>query len=85
MPVVSVRVDRRTYEVLARMAEARGVSLYSFVKMLLEAQVSGEVSCRELERKLSEPASKAGYLEEKIRGLTTGNPARALEPPYQHY
>jgi hypothetical protein len=87
MPVISVRVDRRTYEVLAGMAEARGVSLYSFVKMLLEAQVSSQVSgevssevssqvsCRELERKLSELTSKVSYLEEKIRELTAGNPA----------
>ena len=44
MPVISVRVDQRTYEALVKMAEARGMSLYSYVKKLLEAQVSSEVS-----------------------------------------
>jgi hypothetical protein len=82
MPVISVRVDRRTYEALARLAEARGMSLYSFVRALLEAQVSsevssqvsGEVSYRELERKLSELTGKVSYLEEKIQELLAGNP-----------
>jgi hypothetical protein len=94
MPVISVRVDRRTYEALAKLAEARGVSLYNFVKMLLEAQVSSEVSgevssqvsCqvssevsyRELERKLSELTSKVSYLEERIRELLTSTAGKSL-------
>jgi len=85
MPVISVRVDQRTYEALVKMAEARGMSLYSYVKKLLEAQVSSEVSgevspqvsCQvssevsyqELERKLSELTSKVSYLEEKINQI----------------
>jgi hypothetical protein len=86
MPVISVRVDRRTYEALVKLAEARGVSLYSFVKMLLEAQVSSEVSgevssqvsYRELERKLSELTSKVSYLEERIRELLTSTTGKSL-------
>jgi hypothetical protein len=94
MPVISVRVDRRTYEALVKMAEARGMSLYSFVKTLLEAQVSSEVSgevssqvsyqvssevsYRELERKLSELTSKVSYLEEKIQELLTNVASKTL-------
>jgi hypothetical protein len=92
MPVISVRVDQRTYEALVKLAEARGVSLYSFVKMLLEAQVSSEVSgevssqvsyqvssevsYQELERKLSELTSKVSYLEEKLQELLTSTASK---------
>jgi hypothetical protein len=84
MPVISVRVDRRTYEALVKLAEARGVSLYSFVKALLEAQVSSQVSgevssqvsYRELERKLSELTGKVSYLEEKIQELLTSGTSK---------
>jgi superfamily I DNA/RNA helicase len=80
MPVISVRVDQRTYEALVKLAEARGVSLYSLVKAILEAQVSsevsGEVSYRELERKLSELTSKVSYLEEKIQELLTSTASK---------
>jgi len=89
MPVISVRVDQRTYEALVKLAEARGMSLYSLVKTLLEAQVSSEVSgevssqvsyqvsYRELERKLSELTSKVSYLEEKIQELLTSTASKA--------
>jgi hypothetical protein len=92
MPVISVRVDQRTYEALVKLAEARGMSLYSLVKTLLEAQVSSEVSgevssqvsyqvssevsYRELERKLSELTSKVSYLEEKIQELLTSTTSK---------
>jgi hypothetical protein len=82
MPVISVRVDRRTYEALVKLAEARGVSLYSFVKALLEAQVSSEVSSevsyRELERKLSELTGKVSYLEEKIQEFLTSGTSKTV-------
>jgi hypothetical protein len=86
MPVISVRVDRRTYEALVKLAEARGVSLYSFVKALLEAQVSSEVSYqvssevsyRELERKLSELTGKVSYLEEKIQEFLTSGTSKTV-------
>jgi TolA-binding protein len=94
MPVISVRVDKRTYEALVKLAEARGMSLYSFVKALLEAQVSSEVSgevssqvsyqvssevsYRELERKLSELTSKVSYLEEKIQELLTTTASKTV-------
>jgi hypothetical protein len=66
MPVISVRVNKRVYSALNKLAQESGISLYEYVKRLLEdhvnvrvsAQVSGEVSAQvsshEVERKLSE-------------------------------
>jgi vacuolar-type H+-ATPase subunit I/STV1 len=78
MPVISIRVDKRTYEALVKLADARGVSLYSFVKRLVEesasAEVSAQVSYQELERKLSELTSRVSSLEEKLNQLLSGTP-----------
>jgi hypothetical protein len=77
MPVISVRVDKRTYEALSRLAREEGVSVYTYVKSLLErhinarvsAQVSGEVSAHES----SQVSAQVSYqeLERKLSELTS--------------
>jgi chaperonin cofactor prefoldin len=89
MPVISVRVDRRVYEALDKLAKERGLSLYKYVKRLLEehinahvsAQVSGEVSvqvsAQEVERKLSELTSRIDNVLKAIQLLQESDKALA--------
>jgi len=67
MPVISVRVDKKTYEALKKLASESRVSLYEYVKKVIldhvSSEVSSEVSYRDSpsklsERKLSELTSK---------------------------
>jgi Ribbon-helix-helix protein, copG family. len=48
MPVISVRVTKDVYEKLRKMASERGMSLYEYVRKVLEAHVSSEVSYPEV-------------------------------------
>jgi predicted DNA-binding protein len=81
MPVISVRVSKSVYEVLDKLARENGISLYEYVRRLLEdhvnvhvsAQVSGEVSTQvssqEVERKLSELTSRINTIMSAISAL----------------
>jgi cell fate (sporulation/competence/biofilm development) regulator YlbF (YheA/YmcA/DUF963 family) len=81
MPVISVRVNKSVYEVLDKLAKERGISLYEYVRRLLEdhvnvrvsTQVSGEVSSQvssqEVERKLSELTSRINTIMSAISAL----------------
>jgi predicted DNA-binding protein len=81
MPVISVRVNKRVYDALNKLARENGISLYEYVRRLLEdhvnvrvsAQVSGEVSAQvsyhEVERKLSELTSRIATIVSAISAL----------------
>ena len=81
MPVISVRVNKRVYDALNKLARENGISLYEYVRRLLEdhvnvrvsAQVSGEVSAQvssqEVERKLSELTSRIDTIVSAISAL----------------
>jgi Ribbon-helix-helix protein, copG family. len=82
MPVISVRIDKKVYEALQKLAREKGVSLYEYVKTVLEthvssqvsgevsayvsSEVSGEVSFRDLVSKLSELTTQLTGLKERI-------------------
>ena len=72
MPVVSVRVDKSVYEGLAKLASERGVSLYEYVKSILEAHVSGQVSYEHTSRLLEEVATLKKMVEELTQKKATG-------------
>jgi len=85
MPVISVRVNKRVYDALNKLARENGISLYGYVKRLLEdhvnvrvsAQVSGEVSAQvsshEVERKLSELTLRLDSALKAIQALQESN------------
>jgi predicted DNA-binding protein len=72
MPVVSVRVDKSVYEGLAKLASERGVSLYEYVKSILEAHVSGQVSYEHTSKLLEEVATLKKMVEELVQKKATG-------------
>lgn len=46
MPVISVRVGRRTYEALSRLAKERGLSVYEYVRRVIEEYVDSGASTK---------------------------------------
>jgi len=96
MPVISIRVGDGVYEELRRRAQARGVSLYEYVRRLIEDHVGSgdgyaepgvgtagraDIDLQSLLGKLEEVLVRLGGLEERLARVERSLPPVPRAPP----